>query len=281
MLIEFSVGNFRSFRETVTLSMVAAKLTAKYKELDENNVFEVAGAPRLLTSAAVYGANASGKSNLVAAVVFMREFVLNSHRETQPTGAINVERFRLNAETIGEPSTSRWYLLFDGKRFRYGFEVTPERVEAEWLFYVPTSKEAKLFEREGDQISLGERFREGKEIDERTRPNALFLSVVAQFNGPIAQSVTQWFRSLGIASGLQDAGMRVYTMRSFLDGKHRDAIKELMRRLYLGIEDLDVEQIVAQDVTLPKGMPEELRTALNALTSLPGSQQFAVRTIHS
>ena len=281
MLIEFSVGNFRSFRETVTLSMVAAKLTAKYKELDENNVFEVAGAPRLLTSTAVYGANASGKSNLVAAMVFMREFVLNSQKETQPTGAIGVERFRLSAETLGEPSHFEMVFVVDGKRYRYGFEVTSERVEAEWLFYVPTSKEARLFERKGDRISLGEGFREGKEIGERTRPNALFLSVVAQFNGPIAQSVTQWFRKLSVASGLQDIGMRVYTMRSFVDGTHRDDIRELIRRLDLGIEDVVVEKVTAPDRDLPENMPEELRSAMAALVSLPGREHYTVRTVHA
>ena len=65
MLIEFSVGNYRSFREVVTFSMVAAKLRSKPEELDENNVFRVPGQPDLLTSAAIYGANASGKATLL------------------------------------------------------------------------------------------------------------------------------------------------------------------------------------------------------------------------
>ena len=68
MLIEFTVGNYRSFKEPVTLSMVASKLVSQDQQLDENTIFEPFGGPRLLTSAVIYGANASGKSNLVAAL---------------------------------------------------------------------------------------------------------------------------------------------------------------------------------------------------------------------
>lgn len=281
MLIEFSVGNFRSFKEIVTLSMVAAKLSSKDKALDENNVFEAAGAPPLLTSAAIYGANASGKSNLVAAMAFMREFALNSHKETQPTGAIDAERFRLSLATINQPSHFEIVFVVDGTRYRYGFDVTPERVEREWLFLVPSRREAWLFERVGDEIVLSERFREGREIEARTRSNALFLSVVAQFNGPIAQRVLRWFRQIGIASGLQDESMLYYTLNSFLDGTHRDDVRELIRRLDLGIEDVVVERISAPaELGLPDGAPEALRTVLTALRELPDSNLYAVRMIH-
>lgn len=282
MLIEFSVGNFRSFKDITALSMVAARLSSKDKALDENTVFEAPGAPPLLTSAAIYGANASGKSNLVAAILFMRDFVLNSHQETRPTGAIDVERFRLSPETIGKPSYFEMVFVTDGVRYRYGFEATPERVEKEWLFSVPSTREARLFERLGDAISLSERFREGKEIEARTRPNALFLSVVAQFNGPIALRVIQWFRQMGIASGLQDQGMRLFTMRRFVDGTQQDDIRELIRRLDLGIEDIVVEKAASPpDLDFPAGMPEALRAALAALQELPGNEFYTVRTIHA
>jgi hypothetical protein len=211
----------------------------------------------------------------------MREFVLHSHRETQPTGAIDIERFRLSSEAVVQPSHFEMVFVVDSIRYRYGFEVTPERVESEWLFSVPSTREAKLFERFGDDIELSERFREGREIEARTRSNALFLSVVAQFNGPIAQRVIRWFRQMGIASGLQDRGMRLYTMRRFFDGTHRDDIRELIRRLDLGIEDIVVEKTSAPvNLDFPDGMPEALRTALATLRDLPGSEFFAVRTIH-
>ena len=75
MLIGFSVGNYKSFKETVTLSMVASSITEEDKELDENNVFPINDKLSLLKSAAIYGANASGQSNLIAAINFMYEMV--------------------------------------------------------------------------------------------------------------------------------------------------------------------------------------------------------------
>lgn len=121
-------------------SMVAANLNAKDKSLDENNTFEPEGGPRLLTSAAVYGANASGKSNLVRVIGFMREFVLNSPTGTRPTGGIEVEPFRLSTATIGQPSPFEIVFIAEGRRYRYGFETTAERVEREWLFHAPRSR---------------------------------------------------------------------------------------------------------------------------------------------
>ena len=219
MLIEFSVGNYRSFHKIVTLSMVAAKLRSKIKDLDENNVFQVDGQPDLLISAAIYGANANGKSNLVSAIHFMRKFVLDSPKETRATGAIPVENFRLSTTTENQPSYFEVVFITEGRRYRYGFQITPERVLAEWLFYVPRSREAKLFERDLDKVVLGEHFKEGRDLIDLTRPNALFLSVVAQFNGEIAQAIVAWFRKLKIASGLQDMGMRQFTISNFLEQK--------------------------------------------------------------
>ena len=64
MIIEFSVKNYRSIKEMQTLSMVAAPIKSKYPELDTNNVIKVSDKLSLLKSAAIYGANGSGKSNI-------------------------------------------------------------------------------------------------------------------------------------------------------------------------------------------------------------------------
>lgn len=104
MLIEFSVGNYRSFKNPVTFSMVAANIVAKDKTLDENNVFAIDKDLKLLKSAAIYGANASSKSNLAQALSFMKWFMVNSSKETQSTDEIDVEPFRLSTETENKPS---------------------------------------------------------------------------------------------------------------------------------------------------------------------------------
>jgi len=109
MLIEFSIGNYRSFKNQVTFSMVAAMgLIAKDKKVDDNNIFRVDDNLQLLKSAAIYGANASGKSNLAVALSFMKWFMVNSSKETQSTEKINVEHFRLGTETEVDTPRHKW-----------------------------------------------------------------------------------------------------------------------------------------------------------------------------
>ena len=160
MLLEFKVGNYKSFKEPVTFSMVASSL----KEHWETHVFETQKV-NLLKSTLIYGANASGKSNFFDAILFMKEFVSSSAKDTQITEKINIEHFRLSTETEEKPSLFEIIFLINRIRYRYGFQVSENRVEAEWLFYVPTTKEAKLFTRKENNIVLGPNFKEGKGIE--------------------------------------------------------------------------------------------------------------------
>jgi hypothetical protein len=260
--------------------MLATRIKARDETLNENNVIQSPNNPALLTSAAIYGANASGKSNLVQAFHFMKSFVLNSPKETKATGGIGVEPFRFRTGTTSQPAHFEIVFIASGKRYRYGFEATKERVTAEWLFFVPSTREARLFEREGNSIDLGSYFKEGRDLEHQTRPNALFLSVVAQFNGLTAQKLVTWFRdNLGIISGLQDIGMRIYTMRQLLEGERAESIRRLVCRLDLGIADLQVERSQRKVPPIPEWMPDEKRQALLTLFRSEG-EQLTVQTIH-
>ena len=240
MLIGFSVGNYKSFKETVTLSMVASSITEDDKELDENILFEIHHKLKLLKSAAIYGANASGKSNLVAAINFMKWFVLNSSKETQVSEAIDIEAFRLSTETEKEPSFFEIVFLLEGENFRYGFEVNTEQVVSEWLFKTDDNAEKMLFERNFDNFILDD-FPEGQGISDKTRNNALFLSVVAQFNGKCSGKILLWFsKSLQLISGLQDIQYRKETLESFENDRHRHDIIEFIKKLDLGIADIQI-----------------------------------------
>lgn len=273
MLIEFSVGNYRSFKEIVTFSMVASK----DKKLDENNVFKIDDELSLLKSAAVYGANAAGKSNLVAAIGFMCWFVLNSSKGTQVTEPIDVERFRLSTETAGEPSFFEIVFRLDGKTYRYGFEVDTQQVVSEWLFYVPKTREAKLFERNSDIFKVLKAFKEGKEITDKTRKNALFLSVVAQFNGEVAQKILLWFsQNLNIISGMHNNLYRRYTVEYFENSKYRDDILKFVKKLDLAIDDIQIENTSITEESL-QSLPEELR---NLILRSQETSLKAIKTFH-
>ncbi len=279
MLIEFSVGNFRSFKDIVTFSMVAANISAKYKEIDENNVFSVDKDLSLLKSAALYGANASGKSNLIAAIRFMRQFVLTSSRDTQVTETINVDSFRLSLETEEKPSFFEMVFLLNSKRYRYGFEVTTQRVTSEWLYYVPTIREAKLFERSLDDVKTTNAFKEGRGLTDRTRSNALFLSVVAQFNGEIAQSVLRWFNNLNVSTGLNDISDMMHALARFENTKYQNDIIEFIKKLDLGIDHIQIEKSRIDTLKLPESTPEELAQFFKLVEGI-GVEQTIVRTTH-
>ena len=282
MLIEFTVSNYRSFREPALFSMVAANLHSRDDRLDQNNVFQVEGQPRLLTTAAIFGRNASGKSNLIYALRFMRKFVLESFGSTEETGSIDVEPFRLSTETRDKPSHFEIAFVADGIRYRYGFEATRERVTSEWLYAVPKNSEALLFQRDGDVIKVGRSFKEGRDRREFTRPNALFLTVLAQTNAPTAQKLLTWFRKLGIASGLVDVSMRMYTLNRLLNGRSSEPITRIVMAADTGVEGVRVEANKRDEgPNLPANLPAEVRAALASLLNHADAQQMAVNTLHT
>ncbi|MEG3868146.1 ATP-binding protein [Microcoleus sp. Z1_B2] len=277
MLIGFSVGNYKSFKETVTLSMVASSITEEDKELDENNVFQINDKLSLLKSAAIYGANASGKSNIVAAINFMKWFVLNSSKETQVSDAIDIEAFRLSTETEKEPSFFEIVFLLEDKTFRYGFDVNAREVVSEWLFQADDSQEKMLFERDFDNYILDD-FPEGQGIIDKTRRNALFLSVVAQFNGKISGKILLWFsKTLQLISGLQDRQYRKETLESFENDRHRHDIIEFIKKLDLGIADI---QITNQPVFIISNNKPLYATSYGGSLYLNSDSKPTVKTLH-
>ncbi|BAZ23301.1 hypothetical protein NIES4073_41890 [Kalymmatonema gypsitolerans NIES-4073] len=279
MLIEFSVGNYRSFKEQVTFSMVAANLVAKDKKLDENNVFEVDDDLKLLKSAAIYGANASGKSNLAKALDFMRWFMVNSSKETQSTEKIGVERFKLSTETEDKPSFFEIVFLMNGKRYRYGFEATRDKVVSEWLFYVPKSRETKLFERKLDNITVSKTYK-ADGIQQKTRHNALFLSVSAQFNVNIAEKILDWLTNkVKIVSGLDDRGYRGYTVSCLMNNDNKDKILQFLKKLDLGFGGVKVEESEVTIDSLPSELPDEIKNFIITNVGRKGIS-VSVQTMH-
>jgi uncharacterized protein len=242
MLIEFSVGNYRSFKEKVTFSMVAANLVSQDKNLDINNVFAVDKELSLVKSAAIYGANASGKSNLAKALQFMKWFMVNSSKETQSTEAIGVEKFRLSTETDEQPSFFEIVFLLDGQQHRYGFTADREKVRSEWLYYVPKTRETKLFDRQEDKFDVAKVLK-ADGIAAKTRSNALFLSVSAQFNISKTESILHWLSlNLNLMSGLDDTKFLNDTIKNLFRTDIYDEAIKLIYRFDLSITGIKQKQ---------------------------------------
>jgi len=178
MLIEFRVENHRSIRDEQVLSMVEGRGDSA----DDPRPRKVAGYPeRLLPAAALYGANASGKSNVLEAVRFMRDAVLLSHRAWPPDEGVPRDPFAWGPKRA-EPSLFEIVWLLDGVRYQYGFTASDERFLEEWLYAWPRSRKQVWFERDGDLFQFSEHLKgENKILAGVTRPNALFLSAATQF----------------------------------------------------------------------------------------------------
>jgi uncharacterized protein len=159
MIVEFSVKNFRSINSLQTLSFAATPLHSnreKYPEVDENNVAEDGGL-RLLKTIGIFGANASGKSNVInALVVFLNAIKAMPSPESRIREAADPFLFQ---ETNDSASFFQIVLVLEGKKYRYGFTAkeNPRRSEegqsseiitAEWLFGPKNKNQAKLFTRE-------------------------------------------------------------------------------------------------------------------------------------
>jgi len=255
MLIEFSVANVLSFKDRVTFSMVASNDDA----LQESNVFAW-GKKRLVKSAVVYGANASGKSNLLSAMGFMRHMVLTSSKDTQVNEEIDVDAFKLSTECEGKPSFFETVFIQNGKTYRYGFEVDRQRVHSEWLFTIPATKEAELFVREDNQIKVNRiRFKEGRDLETKTRENALFLSVCAQFNGEISKGLLLWFKNFGFIYGLSDFPYLGVTVEKLKTPEQKRQLMEIARIADLCIDDIEGREEKLTIEKLPKDMPEEMK----------------------
>ncbi|MBX0330173.1 ATP-binding protein [Oscillochloris sp. ZM17-4] len=278
MFIEFSVGNFRSFKDTVTLSAVAATIRSQPPELDTENVFVVDDQLSLLKSVAVYGANASGKSNIIAALRFMRFFVLNSLRELRVSHPLTVEPFRLSTEMLGQPSHFEVVVRLDGVIYRYGFEITAEQITSEWLFHSTGKREAYLFKRDATGISVNQRtFREGQGLEPRTRADALFLSVAAQFNSELALRLIAWFSELMINLGVDDPAALRTARQQFSRLEDRQAIVAFIKQLDLGIEDLAPDRQLVEQLELPTDDLEPTPLSRRARGTTPRIKTFHQR----
>ena len=271
MLVEFKVGNFRSFKDLVTLSMVASA----DKEHLETNTIKVDDKLRLIKSSALYGANASGKSNLFNAMAFMKNFILTSSKESLSPEKIPVEPYRLSSETEKLPSSFEMVFILDNIRYRYGFQVDRNHVYNEWLFFVPGSREAKLFIREKDKIEIGSYFKEGKGLESKTRSNALFLSVVDQFNGERSRKILEWFNHCKIFSGLEDMRYEGYPS-SILDEDDKE-FKEFMLK-FSKVADMGIKELGVVSTPI---LPEEILDVESFAISNEGDlMEVEIHTIH-
>ena len=220
MIIEFKVENFLSFKDLTTLSMVKAK---SFKEHNDTHVIPIDDKLSLLKSAIIYGNNASGKSNLLKAMSFMKQVILNSFRDALIDDAdrkFPLEKFALNAKTEKESSFFEISFFHNDTKYRYGFEINQNKVIAEWLHHT-TTKEVYLFKRDLQKIEVNKSaFKEGLGKENDVKENVLFLSVLATFGKEVSSNIVEWFNNFNIINATHDIDYKKYTINELKSDKN-------------------------------------------------------------
>ncbi len=269
MLIEFKVQNFRSLRGEQVLSFVASPDRA---HLDTHCIDTgIKSVPRLTRAAVIYGANASGKSNLIFALATMRNMVLLSMAMPDAARAEQHTPFRLDRATSGEPTQLEVTILLDGVRYQYGFSYDAQRIHDEWLVVYRKGKGQTWFDRswnpkrgEYDWEPFSSYFTGTKETwKQATRPNALFLTTAIQLNNEQMKPLWNWFSNeVSIlnwtgAGGGHGIGL---TLQKLDDPAFKKRVLEVMRAADLHIADIEVERVPGHQVEfkLEPGKPPEL-----------------------
>lgn len=196
MLVEFRVKNFRSIRDEQVFSMVASN-DATLRET-HTIATSIASVPRLLCAAVIYGANASGKSNVLRALQFLAEMVRQSS-DLSPDQRYGVKPFLLDLATATAPSEFEVTVLEAGIRYQYGFSMTADRILTEYLLVYKNFKPQRWFDRsiDGDGVDryvYGPGLKGPKTVwQNATRSSSLFLSTAVQLN---AQALRPLFDAL-------------------------------------------------------------------------------------
>ncbi len=246
MLLNLKIKNFRSIKDEIVLDLQATNdKTMESSSVIENN------AVSLLKSVAIYGANASGKSNIMKAFVAFRVMVLESLLRGNTTTALPSEVFKLSSETENQPSFFELSFLLDDEIYHYGFEIDKKRVLAEWLKQKKGNK--ILFSRKEQEIKCNKNyFREGTAtLKKQTAERVLFLSILSSNNAPFSRKIVHFIQNINYISGTNRGNTMDFSFGKFLeDEKMAEQMKHFIVEADFGIIDIQASQkmILAKEI---------------------------------
>ncbi len=240
MLVEFRLQNYRSFCEEQVFSLAASKDT---QYLDTHSIDTgIKSIPRVLRTAAIYGANASGKSNLVQALQDMQGFVIQS-ASRPPEAPIGLPSFKF----APGPTSFETTFILGGARYQYSFTTDHQRVLEETLLVFKTAKPQRWFQRRYDSESDAETYEFGPGLkgqrslwQQATRPNALFLSTAVQLNSQQLQAIYQWFDQQLIILNHRTPPGGGFTQKKLEDPAWRERILRFVSTADVGISNIEL-----------------------------------------
>jgi len=276
MLLEFSCANFRSINHKCTLSLLGQGIS----DMPKTNFVLLNKKLKVLKTAALYGANSSGKSNIIRAFSSMISHIIDSVK-LNDSDELNFDPFRLSS-VQGNATFFEIIFTSNNKTFRYGFEFDKESIRGEWLYSsnIGGIREKVLFIRNEDGIGVnGQLFQEGVDKEENTNTNRLFLSLCAQLGGELSKQIIAEFKQMNVISGIQGQGYSGYSklmLHQHLDG-YESAIK-FFNKLRLGFDGIETVEQEFDISLLPPDMPDNMKEEL--IKELKGKRSINLYSRH-
>lgn len=263
MLIDFRVRNFRSFREEAVLNLAASADTALEKTHTRSTGMEKV--KRVLNTVVLYGANASGKSNLLRALQFMQAMVMTSNQIQPDQEHSGLAPFLLRPDAKDQPTLFEATFLIGGRRFQYGFEMTQRQILEEWLLVYEKAKPQVWFNRVYDPkkrkyaFTFSDYFTGPKKLwEQATRKEVLFLTTAVQLNSELLRPLYQKFSDdLAVFPSGPDVGFE-FTTGFAQDPANKNRVVSLIAAADTGISSFSLETRKARQfsLSLPAGTPE-------------------------
>lgn len=280
MLLQFSVNNFKSFKDMAVLSMEPSA----DKELPGN--LTLIGKNRCLNTIAIFGANAAGKSNvftaLTAAILLVRRS--NSRQVIDPL--VEIIPFKFDEESIRKPTTFEFVFIAEGKKYVYGFSATQKAVQREYLYVFNSSKASTIFERTDVntyKFTSPALKRELQPLTERNTENKLFLATATAWNCEATRIPYLWFETKINTYSIDSDQLISQTAPMFdndADNSLRKFTNMILHEADINIDDSNIEfKDISQEQFLQQ-VPQELR---GLISTIPAAMNKAVKieTVHS
>lgn len=263
MILNFSCSNYRSIKEEIRFSMCATSDQEHQEQLKTVNSIKV------VRNAALYGANGSGKSSFISAIKTMKRLIYNSMN--LQLGDM-ISRMPHKLSDITEPTCFKMQFMIEDVRYLYGIAYTEKEIKEEYLYYYPNGRQAKIFDRDSEGITYGDKFKkELNQVSENMlKPNKLLLSCAANFtNIAETEKVFLFFKNDIVVyqssaySHKQDEKWIKYTAIALQESKELKKIFVNFSK-YIGSDLINVLAKYEKKKTdihdIPESMPEELRS---------------------
>lgn len=259
MLLEFSCSNHRSIRDEILFSAIAGADKTHAENIERVADIEV------LKSSVIYGANGSGKSNVIDAISFVKSLVSNSINHQPGQGILQVPH---KLDGYKRESCYKMQFIVDGVRYAFGFSLRNMLVKEEYLYYFPNGRQTKIYEREGETYSAGRNFRNRfHNCQDVLKPNRLMLSCAANFSS--VDEVTSAYRffneKLVIYSSVNQDNWMNYSLHQINANEQTKAmVLKFLDALGTGIKDIQVD-ISKENVNvsdLPPFLSDEFKKIL-------------------